>query len=164
MRLQFDPARIGAMLLGTFALASAISPADAVTLNKIGACTWEAREPGAAYDRFSIEQGDHLMISLHDSVFESWGNSAGNTIELSANHAPKRVRIRDAWTDVVPGQAILGAYLYAEARRVLGGAKSMQLWKQGKMLVDLPLVNTPSTKQLNACVPHNRHDDEAEER
>jgi hypothetical protein len=57
----------------------------------------------------------------------------------------------------------LSAYLYADARRALGGAKSVQLWKGRKLLADVQLENMPSAEQLNACVPPtNRHSDSEE--
>jgi hypothetical protein len=163
MRTRFDHGRAAIGLLITFGLVSAQTPALAVPFTKAAYCTWHAKEPGAIYDRVAIEQGDHLMIVIQDPVFRSWGDSVGNTVELSTNHSSRRVRIRDAWTDVVPQLSLLGGYLNANARRMLGGAKSVQLWKRGELLVDVPLENTPSTKQLNACVPRNSHDDEAEE-
>lgn len=158
-----DPGRLAIGLLAAMMLAAAAPTANAVTFGKVAYCTWKAREPGAVYDRVSISQGDHLMIHINDRVFQSWGNSDGNTIELSTNHARKRVRIRGAWTTVVPKRASLGAYLYADARRSLGGARSIQIWRRGKMIVDIRVANTPSTAQLNACVPLDRPHDEAEE-
>ena len=163
MRTRFDPGRAAIRLLITFGLVSAQSPAIAVAFTKTAYCDWHAKEPGAIYDRIAIGQGDHLMITIDDPVFRSWGDSVGNTVELSTNHSSRRVHIRDAWTDVVPQLSLLGGYLHAEARRLLGGAKSVQLWRRGELLVDVPLENTPSTKQLNACVPRYSHDDEAEE-
>ena len=169
MRTRLDPGRAAIGLLITLSLVSVHSPADAVAFTKSAYCTWHAKEPGAIYDQVSIEQGDHLMIHIDDPVFQSWGDSVDNTVDLSTNHSSRRVRIRDAWTDVTPSswrpspQSTLGAYLDAAARRLLGSAKSVQLWRRGKLLVDVPLENTPSTKELNACVPRSSHDDEAEE-
>lgn len=140
-----------------------VTPARAVPLTKSGYCTWAGKEPGAAYDRVSISQGDHLMIAVNDPVFRSWGNSIDNRVQLTANHEAHRVQIRGAWTDVVPGLSTLSAYLYADARRTLGGAKSVQLWKGRKLLVDVPFENMPTTRQLNACVPPpGRHSDSEE--
>jgi hypothetical protein len=162
MRTRSAPWLVPALLV-PFLLSSASSPAGAVGFSKAAYCTWHAKEPGAVYDRVSIEQGDHLMLANNDPVFRPLGNSIGNTVELTTNHSSRQVRIRNAWTDVVPSVSSLSAYLYADARRVLGDAKSLQLWRRGKLLVDIPLGNTPSTRQLNACVPHNLHNDEAEE-
>ena len=65
---------------------------------------------------------------------------------------------------MVPQLSTLSAYLDADARRLVGGATSVQLWRGGKLLVDVPLENTPSAKQLNACVRRDGHDDKDEER
>ena len=141
------------------------APAQAVAFSKFAYCYWRAKEPGAVYDRVSVEAGDdNPFIVFNDPAFRKWSESARYTIELSANHQPRRVRIRGAWADVVPQLSTLSAYLDADARRLVGGATSVQLWRGGKLLVDVPLENTPSAEQLNACVRRDGHDDKDEER
>ena len=44
------------------------------------------------------------------------------------------------------------SYLKVGTFKIVGGAKQLQIWRDGRPVLNLALANTPSVKELAACV------------
>ena len=114
-------------------------------------CDWMMHDPNEKWIRGSIGQGDEdPVISFVDTVFASWSDSEDHHIEVSGGDPPRRVPAR-AWAST-GGQGSIGFYMDAELRKLIGGATSLQIWKDGRPVLNLALANTPSAAELDACV------------
>ena len=57
-------------------------------------------------------------------------------------------------------ERMLGLFLDRRLRRAMGGARRMEIFHQGKLLVDLPLAQTPTSAALGKCTqPKGRQTD-----
>jgi hypothetical protein len=120
---------------------------------------WVSREDGHSH-RASIGQDDGLSMGLSDLGFDAWPETNQIRVELIFNHDPeRRVSVIGWTTHISEAPTMLGFYLDAEARRALGGATRLELLRDGKTIVDMPLAATPSQAELDRCVPPPRTKD-----
>jgi hypothetical protein len=117
-------------------------------------CDWMMRDPRERWIRGSIGRGDEdPVIGLVDTAFDSWSDGEEHAIEVSAGDPAHRVPAT-AWAGNAGGQApgSIGFYMNADLRKLIGGAKSLQIWNGGKPVLNLVFANTPSVEELDACV------------
>lgn len=117
-------------------------------------CDWMMHDPREKWIRGSIGHGDgEPVMSLVDSVFYSWSDSEDHAIEISAGD-PARRAPASAWAGNAGGQTpgSIGFRMNAELRQLIGGATSLQIWKDGNPVLNAVLAATPSKAELDACV------------
>ncbi|HEU5481712.1 MAG TPA: hypothetical protein VFU80_01290 [Sphingomicrobium sp.] len=143
-------------LLLTMAAANEPSPArPAVPFQKHAEvdCDWMMKSPAEELIRGSIGQGDDdPILYLVDPVFDGWSDTEDHSVELSAGGSGGRAKARAYATHGGGSPGSLGIYLNAEARQIVGGATAVQVWKDGKPVLNLAFANTPSAAELDACV------------
>ena len=126
-------------------------------------CDWTMKDAGEEWIRGSIGRGDEdPVISLVDTAFYSWSDSEEHAIELSAGDPARRVPA-SAWAGNAGGQmpGSIGFYLDPPLRQLIGGATSVQVWKNGEPVFNAAWAGTPSVAELEACVrpPSDDHGD-----
>jgi hypothetical protein len=126
-------------------------------------CDWMMHDPNEKWIRGGIGQGDDdPVIDLVDNAFKTWSDSEYHAIEVSAGDPARRVPAK-AWAGSAAGDSpgSIGFYLNAELRRLIGGANSLQIWKDGKPVYNAVLEKTPTVAELDACVrpPHDPNSD-----
>jgi hypothetical protein len=126
-------------------------------------CIWTMSATAEEWVRGDIGQGDEdPVISFVDRAFYSWSDSEMHAIEVSAGDPARRVPA-SAWASNAGGQTpgSIGRYMTAPLRQLIGGATSLQIWKDGKPVFNAELAATPSVDELNACVcpPSEDHGD-----
>ena len=117
-------------------------------------CNWDMEDvPREKWIRGGIERGDEdPMISFVDHAFDDWSESGRHNIEVSVGD-PKHRLPASVWVSKgsePPG--IAGFYMDAKMRRLIGGATSLQIWKDGTPVFNTLLAGTPSTAELDACI------------
>jgi hypothetical protein len=126
-------------------------------------CYWTMHDPGEKWIRGGIGQGDEEPVfHLVDHAFDAWSDSEEHRIEISAGDPTRRVSAK-AWAgsgdDKMPGS--VGFYMSPDMRRLIGGATSVQVWKDGKPVSNAVLAETPTAAELDACVrPFSEHSDQ----
>jgi hypothetical protein len=99
-------------------------------------------------------------MGLSDAGFDAWPQSDHLPVQLMFDHDPKRTVTVDASvTHTAGAPTMLGFHLDADARRALGGATRLELLRDGKLIVDMPLAATPSQAKLDFCVPPPKTED-----
>ena len=117
-------------------------------------CVWDMHDKSEKWIRGGIGRGDDdPIIDFVDMAFFHWSDSERHVIEVSVGD-PKRRLPASAWSSNAGGQTPGSAtfYMNAELRKLIGGATSLQIWKDGKPVFHTLLANTPSAAQLDACV------------
>jgi len=117
-------------------------------------CHWTMHDPKEKWIRGGIGQGDEEPVfELVDSAFYDWSDSGRHAIEISAGDPARRVPV-EAWAGNAGGQSpgSIGFYMSADMRRLVGGATSVQVWKDGMAVYHAVLAETPSAAELEACV------------
>lgn len=118
-------------------------------------CDWNMHAKGKEkWIRGGIGKGDEdPMIQLVDRAFTGWSDSEQHRIEVSVGDPERRLAV-NAWAGSgdaqMPGSASF--YMDAEMRKLIGGATSLQIWKDGKAVFNSMLAGTPSVAELDACV------------
>lgn len=117
-------------------------------------CSWGMHAKGKEkWIRGDIGRGDeNPMISFVDRVFDDWSDSDRHAIEVSVGDPNQRLAA-SAWSTEggeAPGSAAF--YMDAKMRQLIGGATSLQIWKDGKPVFNTTLANTPSAAELDACI------------
>ena len=166
---MLSPLLVAAMLAsGAAPAALALPPARSLVPyaeeGDVG-CHWTMHDPKEKYIRGGIGQGDDDPIfDLVDHAFDGWSGDGRHVIEVSAGDAARRLPAT-AWADSVvdetPGG--IGFYMNAEMRKLIGGATSVQIWKDGKPVFNAALAKTPSAAELDACVRPPKTEDSDEE-
>lgn len=160
-------ARLRLGLLGGLALAAApVPPVKPWVVEGDVGCSWWLSGPDGKSHVASIGQGDELMLSLSHAAFMAWSELERPRVELIFDHDPKRRVVVEGWaTHGGEGStsSSFGLYLDAAARRALGGATRLELRRDGKAVIDLPLAATPGQAELDACVPPPKTEDSDEE-
>jgi hypothetical protein len=118
-------------------------------------CYWvmrDAAQPLAI--RGSIRPGEQSPeLQIFDPMFDGWSDLDYPTVELSVGKSDARV---EALAYVMPSTPARGPFLAIfldeGARRVVGSASRLQIWKDGKPVLDMALADTPSAEELAACV------------
>lgn len=117
-------------------------------------CVWTMHEKSEKWIRGWIGRGDDdPVIDLVDYAFYDWSDRDRHQIEVSVGD-PNRRLPASAWSSNAGGQTPGSATftMDAEMRRLIGGATSLQIWKEGKPVFNTLLAGTPSAAQLDACV------------
>lgn len=166
--------RVAAALAATL-LAGATGPAatpfpparPAVPYVEVGdvGCYWTMHDRSEKWIRGGIGQGDEdPVIDFVDRAFYSWSDSEEHKIEISVGDPARRVPAT-GWAGNAGGQTpgSLGFYAGPELRKLIGGATSLQVWKDGKPVFNAALSGTPTTAQLDACVRPPSNPDETDE-
>ena len=115
---------------------------------------WVSREDGHSH-RASIDQGGGLQMGLSDVAFDAWPESNEKLrLELIFDHdSRRRVSVGASVTHSSGIPTMLGFELDADTRRAMGGATRLELLRDGKTIVDMPLAATPSQAEFDRCVP-----------
>lgn len=117
-------------------------------------CYWTMHDKSEKWIRGGIGMGDEdPMIDFVDRAFYDWSDSEDHLIEVSVGDPNRRLPAK-AWAGNAGGQTPGSAafYMNAEMRKLIGGATSLQIWKDGKPVFNTLLANTPSAADLDACV------------
>ena len=116
-------------------------------------CDWVMRGPAKEQVRASISRGEQSpVLHIVDPLFNSWSDVDYPTIELSAGGSGGRVEALAYVTHPKETGSSLSIFLNEKVRGVVGGAKQLRIWKDGRPVLNLALANTPSAKELAACV------------
>ena len=117
-------------------------------------CDWMMHDAKEKWIRGSIGQGDDdPIIGFVDQAFFSWSDSEDHLIEISVGDPKHRVGAK-AWASNAGGQTpgSIGFTMTAGLRQLIGGATSLQVWKNGAPVFNTVLANTPSADKLDSCV------------
>ena len=128
-------------------------------------CYWEMHDLSEKWNRGGIVPGDKVpVVHFVDHAFDSWNEDQDHQVEISVGDPARRLPV-SAWAGrgnaEMPG--MVGFDLNAELRMLIGGATSLQVWKDGKPVYNAALARTPTTAELDACVgapPDPNLDDE----
>lgn len=159
---------LAALLAGGVAAETALPAArPAVPFVEQGdvGCHWTMHGRGEKWIRGSIGQGDEdPVFSLVDAAFGSWSDSEEHRIEVSAGDAARRLPAT-AWAGSGGGDTpgSIGFFLDAGLRRLIGGAQSVQIWKDGRPVYNGSLARTPTAAELDGCVRPPKSEDSDEE-
>ena len=128
-------------------------------------CQWTMHDKSEHWIRGGIGRGEiDPQIDFVDRVFFDWSDSQEHQIEVSVGDPERRVSARALASNAggqIPGS--LQFVMTSELRKLIGGATSLQIWKDGRPVFNTRLANTPSTAELDECVRPPRdpdHDDE----
>ena len=117
-------------------------------------CRWDMHDKAEKWIRGGIGRGDDdPIIDFVDMAFFNWSDSERHAIEVSVGD-PKRRLPASAWSSNAGGQTPGSAtfYMNAAMRQLIGGATSLQIWKDGRPVFHTLLAGTPSAAELDACV------------
>ncbi len=105
--------------------------------------------------RASIEPGDTgIVLTLAHPAFAAWSDEERPRVELLFNADPRRHVIADGWsTHGSDGQASFGIEIPKESLAAMAGATRLELRRDGKSIMVVPLAKTPSLAVLKACLP-----------
>jgi hypothetical protein len=117
-------------------------------------CYWEVHDRSEKWKRGGIVPGDEVpVVQFVDHTFDSWNDNKDHQIEISVGDPAGRLPA-SAWAGrgeaEMPGS--IGFDLNADLRKLIGGATSLQVWKDGKPVYNAALAGTPTTAELDACV------------
>ena len=118
-------------------------------------CSWWLSGEDGRELRASIGQGDEgLVLSLADPVFLEWPEEDRPRVELVFDGDARRQVSVEGWsTHIGTETAIFGLELDTEGIRMLAGATSLELRRDGRSFLKLPLEKTPKEADLEICVP-----------
>ena len=124
-------------------------------------CYWEMHDRSENWKRGGIVPGDQVpVVHFVDHAFDSWDENLDHQIEISVGDPARRLSA-SAWTGSgnaeMPG--MIGFDLSAELRKLIGGATSLQVWKDGQPVYNAALAETPTAAELDACVGAPRDPD-----
>jgi hypothetical protein len=116
-------------------------------------CDWMMKSPAEEWIRGSIGQGDgDPILYLVDPAFNGWSETEDQVVELSVGGSAELTEARAYAVAAGEGPSALGIYLDEDARKFVGGAEQVTVWKGGKPVLNLAFANTPSAAELDACV------------
>lgn len=124
-------------------------------------CYWEMHDHSEKWNRGGIVPGDEVpVVQFVDHAFDSWDENLDHQVEISVGDPARRLSA-SAWAGSgnaeMPG--MIGFDLNADLRKLIGGATSLQVWKDGKPVYNAVLAKTPTTADLDACVGAPRDPD-----
>lgn len=115
-------------------------------------CDWMMKDRGEPLIRGSISRGEQSpVLYILDPLFAGWSDNEDHEIELVESGSGKRARALAYVLHSKETSASLSIFLDAEARSVVGGAKYLTIWKDGRPVLNLAFANTPSAEELAAC-------------
>jgi hypothetical protein len=124
-------------------------------------CYWEMHDRSEKWNRGGIVPGDEVpVVHFVDHAFDSWDEDRDQRVEISVGDPARRLPA-NAWAGRGDAErpGMMGFDLDANLRKLLGGATSVQIWKDGKPVYNAVLAQTPTTAQLDACVGAPRDPD-----
>ena len=128
-------------------------------------CAWDMHLKQEKWIRGGIGRGDtDPVIHFVDQAFDRWSDAEQHRIEISVGDPAVRLPVT-GWSSNAGGQApgSIGFYMDAPMRKLIGGATSLQVWKDGVPVFNTLLANTPSAAVLDACVRPYRDPSETDE-
>lgn len=129
-------------------------PAAAKPWRKDNDCLWWLSGADGKSLRASIEQdADGVGLTIADPAFKTWSEVDRIKVELRFDHDAKRRVTTKGWVTRGEGYAMFGLNLSADALGKLGGATTLELRRNGKVVVEQQLSATPTKAELLACVP-----------
>ena len=170
-------ARAGTALAAAIALASAASAAAPpafpaprplapfVYNTDVDDCLWDMHLKEEELTRGGIGRGDtDPVINFVDEAFSQWSDAERHQIEISVGDPAVRLPV-SGWSSNGGGQTTgsIGFFMDAPMRKLVGGATSLQVWKDGVPVFNTLLANTPSAAVLDACVRPYRDPSETDE-
>lgn len=150
---------LSGILAGSFAGAAAFSapdgPRPSQSWERQHSCGWWLAAADGFAHRASIGSGeDGLILSLTDSVFAAWPEEDRPVVELRFDGDPARAVEAESWsTHGSDGGATLGLFLDADARALMAGAASLELWRDDAPILEIPLAGVADHADLELCVP-----------
>ena len=153
------------LLVATLLAAGGAAPGAVKPWELRDDCHWWLSGDDGKSHRASIGRGEtEIMLSFSDPVFATWPMEDRPAIELLLDADPgKRVQTTGWATHGSDGSGSFGLYLDAEALRKFAGATSLELRRDGRPVILLPLAGTPGHDALEACVPPPREKSADEE-
>jgi len=119
-------------------------------------CVWWLSGDDGQRLRASIEgsySDEDPVLTVADPVFFRIGESESPRVTLRIDgDRSRKIVLKDWSTHVGTETAMLGMYLTARARRILDGARRIEIAIGGELLLDLPVAAMPSAAELQACV------------
>lgn len=118
-------------------------------------CRWWLSGANGKELRASIEaSSDGVAMTISDPAFKTWSESERPKVELRFNKDDARRASAEGWVSLAGGAAsMLGLYLDPIAMKAMGSATLLELSRDGKTVVTMPLAATPSEAELVACIP-----------
>lgn len=118
-------------------------------------CGWWLSGPDGKSLRASISQGsDGLILTFADPVFRTWSEEDRPLVELRFDKQAGRRATAEGWVSLGDDAAsMFGLYLDALARKAMDRATTLELSRDGKVALTMPLAGTPAQAELDACVP-----------
>lgn len=118
-------------------------------------CGWWLSGADGKSLRASISQGsDGLILTVADQAFRSWSEEDRPLVELRFDKQAGRRATVEGWVSLGDDAAsMFGLYLDGPARKAMDRATFLELSRDGKTVVTMPLAATPSQAELDACVP-----------
>ncbi|MFM9864486.1 MAG: hypothetical protein ACKVRO_12850 [Micropepsaceae bacterium] len=147
---------LAAVALAALAACGESVPAQvAKPWKKESECGWWLSGADGKSLRASISQGsDGLILTLADPVFRSWSETDRPLVELRFDKQAGRRAIVEGWVSLGDDAAsMFGLYLDGAARKAMDRATMLELSRDGKLVLTMPLAGTPAQAELDACVP-----------
>ena len=116
-------------------------------------CDWVMRGSAKGEVRGSITRGEQSpVLHIVDPLFNGWSEVNDPVLALSAGGSGRRVEALGYVIHSREANSSLSIFLNEKVRRIVGGARQLQIWRDGRPVLNLALANTPSAKALAACV------------
>jgi len=156
------PMLLGALLCAALVACGEAAAADAaapvrpfVKETEVDCSWWMSRSETDRGLRASIGSSpDGVAMTLSDPVFKTWSESEFHKVELRFNKDAKRRAVTEGWVSLGGGQvSMFGFYLDKAAMTAMDRATLLELRRKGELVVTLPLANTPTKTELEACLP-----------
>jgi hypothetical protein len=147
---------IAAVAFAVLAARGESAPVQAVKpWKKESECGWWLSGADGKSLRASISQGsDGLILTLADPVFRDWSEENRPLVELRFDKQASRRATVEGWVSLGDDAAsMFGLYLDGPARKAMDRATTLELSRDGKMALTMPLAGTPAQAELDACVP-----------
>lgn len=171
MRATVPPSGLLVAMLASVAAAFA-APVKPWTAEGDVGCDWWLSGPNGKEHHASIGTGDDdPVLTISAQAFLPFTEEQTVPLVLRFNRDPKREASAEAWSSSVvganeqgeDGERMLGMYLRPPARAAMGGATFIEVVHDGKVLTAIPLAETPSQADLDACVRPPKTEDSDEE-
>jgi hypothetical protein len=130
--------------------------------DKESECSWWLSGDDGKRLRASIGQSpDGVVVTLSDDVFKSWSESELPKVEVQFNKDPKRKYVTEGWVSTGGGTVgMFGFFLNDAGFKAMDRATLLELRRDGKLAVAIPLAATPTAAELKGCVmPPSEHSD-----
>lgn len=153
--VRFLSGILAGSLAGAAALAAPDGSGHVGSWEQQHPCGWWLAAAGGVAHRASIASGeDGLVLSVTDPAFAAWPEEERPIVELRFDGDPAGAIEAESWsTHGSDGGATLGLFLDADARALMAGAASLELWRDDAPVLEIPLAGAPGAADLETCVP-----------